>query len=489
MSKVYRVGLGMAFVLAATVHCSTEDDSGGGSLTGKTIESRSLTVGVEPQTVNLGLGKRGATVSFPAGVTRGMTPITVNLNDGVRKRGATVGGPVVEIVTAAVAFEMPAKMRQPLPPPPVGKSYVAVSAQKNDGAWAIKRGGVRVIGAGQNTGGAGGNTPVDAGAIDPGAGGSSSGNVGGAGGAAPMGGVGGGGAGGGVAGAAGGPVDAGVPIGGNRAGGVGGTGVGRDGGSGGVDPVGGSAGAVVLGGSGGGVQVDAGVAGGGAAGGTPVGGAGELGGSGGTIPVGGSGGTSQQTFSQVEAAEVLVTYEIDILGTGYWGIALEDDAAGSGTGMPPAYAFDCPPAAKLVSCGFSFVPSNIDPCSTLDGEQAICLHKCMEPATCSQLEAGYCGSGVFDPTNTFIACVDQCMDGSQNQQTMQCDQGARYYSESERCDGEMSCADGADEAGCTSIKPSVDLRCPDGSPTNEGRSDMSPTGMGAPAGEAPATAP
>ena len=116
-----RLGLGMALLLAATVRCSSEEDSSGESLTGNTVDFKSLLIGPEPQTISLGTTKRGATVVFPAGVTRSQTPITVNLNDGVKKRGATVGGPVVEIVTAALAFETPGKMRQPLPAPPVGK--------------------------------------------------------------------------------------------------------------------------------------------------------------------------------------------------------------------------------------------------------------------------------------------------------------------------------------------------------------------------------
>jgi len=411
MRKVYRVGLGMACLLVATVRCSTEDDSGG-SITGKTIESRPLTVGAEPQTVSLGVGKKGATVSFPAGVTRSMTPITVNLNDGVKKRGATVGGPVVEIQTAAlVSFDAPAKMRQPLPPPPVGKSYVAVSGQKNDGTWAVKRGGVRVVGAGQNTADGGVSGPSDRA-------GSGGGNIGGAGGGFV--------------------VDGGVVAGST------GSGSGRNGGASDTgQPVGGNPNAG---------EVDAGV-----------------------MPMGGA-----RTLQQTVTDEVLVTYEIDILGTGYWGIALEDAVTGTEpANMQPSYPFDCPPAAKLVSCGMSFMPANVNPCSSLKEGEAACYQRCFGPATCPEILSLYCGQGVFDPTNTIIACIQQCEAGRPiDPVSTPCDQGNSSYYEFDRCDGKMDCADGADEAGCTSIRVETELYCPDGSRTRDSSGDEQPSGSG-----------
>jgi len=84
--------------------------------------------------------------------------------------------------------------------------------------------------------------------------------------------------------------------------------------------------------AGGGGAADDGGSGGGA--GTPAGGTmGSAGSSGGTS-VGGTAGTSQSTFTQLATEEILITYEIDILGTGYWGIALEDDGTGTGATVP-----------------------------------------------------------------------------------------------------------------------------------------------------------
>ncbi len=464
----------MGLLLAATVRCSSEGDSDGQSLVGKTVDSQSLLVGLEPQTISLGLGKRGATVSFPAGVTRSQIPITVNLNDGVKKRGATVGGPVVEIVTAAVAFEAPAKMRQPLPPPPVGKTYVAVSSQKKDGTWAIKRGGVRMVGS--NPAGVAAGTVVL-----PGTGGrvgSGDGGAPGAGGATPVGGAPG-------AGGASGQADGGVPIGGGRAGGMGGT-VPVGGVAGGADaglPLGGTrgdGGSAEVGGSGG-------VAGAGA-GGAPVGGTVGGAGFGGTTPIGGTAGTSQSTFTQLAEEETLFTYEIDILGTGYWGIALEDEGSGTGPAIP--YAFECPPAAKLASCGFSFLPTNIDPCTTLPEAEAVCLHLCLEPSTCTQIQTFYCGSVPHDPASVLLNCVAKCGGSKNTQDTpIPCGQSGEFYYDWQRCDGFRNCSDSADEMGCE-VRTGVDLYCPDGTPTrdDQGSNDMGST-MTAPAADRPAIAP
>lgn len=346
--------------------CNSDDEKG--TVTGTTIESKAVTVGALDQEVVLGTPERGATLLFPTGVTRGMTMLQVNLNQNVRKRGATVGGPVVEIATMAVVFERPARMRQLLPAPPVGRGYVAVSAQRDGEAWTVNRAGVRVV--------TGSEPANDGGASD----------------------------------------------------------------------------------------------------GVPDAGGGDIG--------GGDGGLAVAPQAQTTTAALL--YEIDVTGTGYWAIGLEETSDGPGAG-----GGSCAQAlSKLKTCGFSFMPAGVDPCATVTEEDA-CTIQCISSASCADLTRLYCTDTLPSTQDPIFQCFSQCS-GDASGTPIACGVGESYGA-SERCDGFADCSDGADELNCPTFAcgdgttvpedfrcdgasdcengadeagcpPEVDLFCPNGMP-------------------------
>lgn len=334
MKSVLRSFLALALLVAASSGCSSGDD---GTLEGTTVDSKTITIGLTAQEVNLGTPTRGATVVFPAGVTRAMTSVQVNLNDRVRKRQAVPAGGVVEIATMAIAFDTPARMRQPLPTPPAGRSYVAVTAQRQSDTWTVKRDGVRVV-----QGGGMPNPDL------PDAGGS----------------------------LMGGEADGGIAL------------------------------------------------------------------------------EMQPQLAQADV--VLTTYEIDVTGTGYWAIALEDipPVAGGGTGS-------CADAlAKFTSCGFSFQPAGVNPCDSADAETDACSFKCFNQATCTQLTGLYCSATPPTLQDAIVQCISQCEESKQGGE-IACGT-EEFYTAFDRCDGFADCSDGADEVGCATFA------CGDGTTTPVG---------------------
>jgi hypothetical protein len=128
------VGLSFAPVFAG---CGSDDEEGGvAPVAGTLVQEVSLDIGGgSPSVVNLGAGSRGAQVDFPANVTRSRTRVTVRLTEGVQKSGAVPASTVVQIASRGVVFDAPARVRQPVPPPPLMRRYVPISSDESAAPW------------------------------------------------------------------------------------------------------------------------------------------------------------------------------------------------------------------------------------------------------------------------------------------------------------------------------------------------------------------
>lgn len=85
------------------------------------------------QVVKLGTS---TTLQLPETPARGA--VTVRAVSGVVRRGATPAGDVVQIASRGVSFAPPVRMSQTVPPPPPGRSYVAVTSDDGNDAWVTK---------------------------------------------------------------------------------------------------------------------------------------------------------------------------------------------------------------------------------------------------------------------------------------------------------------------------------------------------------------
>ena len=95
---------------------------------------------------------------------------------------------------------------------------------------------------------------------------------------------------------------------------------------------------------------------------------------------------------------------------------------------------------RLRECGA--VGSGRVTCVDYKDHAELCETACMQKATCADIVLGFCGGGA---TTNLTACISTCS----GQAVVTCGDGSKLPGY-DRCDGNTQCADGADEAGCTS---------------------------------------
>lgn len=123
-------------LLAVGLGCGKNDGPQAVRAVGTVTDQKTVTVGGETVVVTLGRGRERVEVEFPPDAAARRIPVTVRTEEGVAKRGPSPAGAALHVATQNVRFEPPARMRQPVPPPPPGRHYVAVHAQPEADSWA-----------------------------------------------------------------------------------------------------------------------------------------------------------------------------------------------------------------------------------------------------------------------------------------------------------------------------------------------------------------
>lgn len=135
--------------LALLAACGSDDAESVGPLYQSLVETKKLTL-MEgtPQLARFGPGER-IELEVPANVVRGSVEVEVSLVTGTVRRGRhPVNDAGLLVQPEGLVFQAPVRVRQPVPPPPAGRTYVAVVIPDGETAFVARTPGRRVAPAG-----------------------------------------------------------------------------------------------------------------------------------------------------------------------------------------------------------------------------------------------------------------------------------------------------------------------------------------------------
>lgn len=135
------IGCTWGIVAIAGLACGssrgTEDAAMVAAQVGIVVDEALVVLGDEQQVITLAPQRGRIEIEFPAKATMTRTAVTVRAEQGIvgRQGPSPASDLILHVATRGLRFDLPAALRQLLPPAPPGRSYVAVSSPSTGDTW------------------------------------------------------------------------------------------------------------------------------------------------------------------------------------------------------------------------------------------------------------------------------------------------------------------------------------------------------------------